>query len=129
MKKIAWLAPLLAVALYAGDISGRWVGVIEIADPSSGTTMNARVRAEFIQKASEISGRIGRAGDDQSEPIRNGRVEGDRVVFEVNPPETTGALKFDLKVVEGNHLEGTMNGAVDTGAITGKVKLTRDASK
>ncbi|HWC01016.1 MAG TPA: hypothetical protein VG672_30120 [Bryobacteraceae bacterium] len=113
-----------AMVLTAADISGRWVGTIEVADDSSGTTINTPVRAEFEQKASQLAGKIGRKEDEQSESIRNGKIEGKKILFEVNSPETSGAMKFEL-TVEGDRIEGEMKGSVDSGPIVGKVHLVR----
>jgi len=127
MKRFLWVAPFLAMALSGGDISGRWTGVIEVSDASSGTVVSQAVRADFEQKANAVSGRIGRQEDELGERIRNGRVEGNHVVFEVASPETDGIFKFDL-TMQGDRLEGMMKGAIDTGPISGKVHLARHAA-
>jgi len=124
MKKWLWLTPCLALVLNAADISGKWVGNIDVSDPSSGTSINTPVRAEFSQQANTVSGTIGRREDDQKEAIRNGKVEGKTVSFEVSAPEVMSAMKFVL-TLKDNRLEGEMKGALDTGEIAGKVLLTR----
>lgn len=124
MKKWFLLIPCLTLALSAADISGKWVGNIDISDPSSGTSINTPVRAEFSQQADTIKGTIGRREDEQKESIRNGKVEGKTVSFEVSAPEVMSAMKFVL-TLEGDRLEGRMNGALDSGEIEGKVLLTR----
>jgi len=118
---ILWLPLLLGST---GDISGTWLGSIDVADNAGGSSVTTPVRAEFEQKANLISGKIGRREDEQAESIRNGKVEGTKVSFEVTSAETTSAMKFNL-VLEGDHLEGEMKGMVDSGEITGKVRLTR----
>jgi hypothetical protein len=123
MKKL-WLLPFLTMVLTAADVSGKWTGTIEVADDSSGATINTPVRAEFEQKAHSLSGKIGRREDEQAESIRNGRIDGKKILFEVSSPETVGAVKFEL-TVEGDRIEGQMNGSVDTGPIKGKVHLVR----
>lgn len=124
MKKLFWLMPYLALVLNAADISGKWIGNIDVSDPSSGTSMNTPVRAEFSQQADSISGTIGRREDEQKESIRNGKVDGKTVSFEVRAPEVLSAMKFVL-TLKGDRLEGEMKGALDTGEIAGKVSLTR----
>ena len=123
MKKL-WLLPFFTLLLSAGDVSGKWIGTIEVADDSSGTTINTPVRAEFEQKSNLLSGKIGRREEDQSEAIRNGKIDGKKIAFEVTSTETMGLMKFDL-TLEGNHLEGQMRGSLDSGPITGKVHLER----
>jgi hypothetical protein len=125
MRKLALLFAVLAtMPLAADDISGRWTGTIEVADTASGTTIHTPVKAEFSQKDTLVSGSIGRTTDEGREAIRNGKVEGKRVSFEVLTPDTTGAMKFSL-TAEGDRLEGVMKGAIETGPISGKVLLTR----
>ena len=125
MKRLLLLAALMVPATWGADLTGKWTGVIEVNDASSGTRIDTPVRAEFSQKDKSVSGKIGRREDEQSEAIRNGVVEGDEMRFEVTSPETTGAINFNLKVVDADRLEGEMKGAIDSGPITGKVRLTR----
>lgn len=122
-----WLFLWLPLVLGASaDISGKWFGSIEVADNAGGSSITTPVRAEFEQKANLIHGKIGRSEDEQNESIRNGKVEGTKISFEVSSVETTSAMKFNL-VLNGNHLEGEMKGMVDSGEIVGKVRLTRQA--
>ncbi len=121
-----WLFLCFPLLLAAGDVSGRWSGSIEVADNAGGSSITTPVRAEFEQKANLVSGKIGRREDEQAEPIRNGKVDGTKVSFEVSSVETTSAMKFNL-VLQGDHLEGEMKGTVDSGEIVGKVRLTREA--
>jgi hypothetical protein len=41
------------------------------------------------------------------------------------PEEATTAMKFTLKIVSPDRIEGDMAGSIDVGKITGKVVLTR----
>lgn len=127
MKKL-WLLPCLTMVLTAADISGKWVGSIEVADDASGTTINTPVRAEFEQKSNLLAGKIGRKEDEQTESIRNGKVDGKKILFEVISSETMGAMKFDL-TVEGDRIEGEMKGSLDSGPIIGKVHLVRQPAE
>jgi hypothetical protein len=111
----------------SADISGKWSGSIEVADNAGGSSISTPVRAEFQQKSNLISGKIGRREDEQTESIRNGKVEGTKISFEVSSLETTSAMKFNL-VLDGDRLEGEMKGTVDSGEIVGKVRLTRQAT-
>ncbi len=120
-----WLLPVLVIGLWGADITGKWSGTIEVSDPSSGTVINTPVKAEFAQAANAVSGKIGRTEEERTEPIQNARIEGDSLVFEVRSAETTGAVKFNLKVVSDSRLEGEMKGAIEDGPISGKVKLEK----
>ena len=123
VKNLLFVLIGLTLPLAAADITGKWSGTIEIADAGGGP-VHTTVRAEFAQKASAISGKMGRSGDDDS-PIRNGKVEGVAISFEVSSPETTRPMRFMLKLV-GERLEGEMKGEIDDGEIVGKVTLSRD---
>jgi hypothetical protein len=120
------LAP--ALSLCAADITGKWHGSIDVADPGGGRTIKTPVRAEFEQKANSVSGKIGRREDEGTVSIRNGKVEGSRISFEVSSAETLGAVQFDL-TLEGDRMEGEMRGAVDVGQIVGRVSLTRQKER
>src|SRR5215467_3632121 len=120
-----WLCLFVPLMLGVTDVSGTWSGSIEVADNAGGSSITTAVRAEFQQKANLVSGKIGRREDEQAETIRNGKVEGTKISFEVSSVETTSAMKFNL-VLEGDHLEGEMKGTVDSGEIVGKVRLTRE---
>jgi hypothetical protein len=121
-----WLFLCLPLLLGAENISGRWSGSIVVDDNAGGSPITTSVRAEFQQKANLVSGEIGRREDEHKEQIRNGKVEGGKISFEVTSVETTSAMKFSL-VLEGDRLEGEMKGTVDSGEIVGKVRLTREA--
>jgi len=127
MRKL-WLLPCLTAALTAADISGKWVGAVEVEDPSDGATISTEVRAEFQQQDGKISGKVGRQEDQESESIQNARLDGQRLTFEVTSTEMSGLFKFAL-TLEGDRLEGEMSGSMDGNPITGKVKLKRPAAK
>jgi hypothetical protein len=119
MKKILWLLPWVALAFSGSDLTGKWSGTIEIADEGATTP----VSVQFVQKADVLSGKIGRTGGGEEENIRNGKVDGKKVSFEVNSAH--GLMKFAL-TLEEDRLEGEMKGTVDDGEIVGKVKLARE---
>jgi len=127
--RMLWLVPCMALSMWGADVSGKWSGIIEVNDGSSGDIINTPVKAEFDQKAAQVSGKIGRKEDEECEPIRNARLEGNTLVFEVRSPEIAAAFKFNLALVGSNRIEGDMRGAIDSGPITGKVKLTREGAK
>ena len=123
--KALWLVLALAAPLAAADLTGAWVGKIVVTDPTSGEKIDTAVKAQFEQKADSVAGKIGREHDQELEQIRNARLEGNSLVFEVQPPEATSPMKFKLVLVSEDRIEGDMNGAIDSGNISGKVTLTR----
>ncbi|HVP45853.1 MAG TPA: hypothetical protein VMT32_04695 [Bryobacteraceae bacterium] len=121
MKRAFWLLPFLALALSGADVSGKWTGTIDIED--SGSTIPIQV--ELVQKSDALSGKVGRAGTGDEGTIRNGKVDGTKVSFEVVSAETSSPFKWNLTLVN-DQLEGEMKGSVDEGEIVGKVKLSRE---
>ena len=117
----------LAIPLAASDITGAWVGKVEVADPGNGEKIVTTVKAQLEQKDGAISGKIGREHDQDHdlEQIRNAKLEGDTLTFEVLPEEATAPMVFTLKLVNEDRIEGGLKGQVDTGNITGTVLLTR----
>lgn len=123
--KAMWLVLVLAAPLLAADVSGAWMGTIVVTDPTSGEKINTTVKAQFDQKAAALSGKIGREHDQDLEQIRNAKLDGKTLVFEVQPPEATSPMKFNLVLVSEDRIEGEMKGAIDSGNISGHVTLTR----
>lgn len=124
--KALWLVPLFALTMFGADVSGKWSGSIEVADPSTGDKINTPVKVVFDQRDSTVSGKIGRTEDDQTEDIHNGKLDGNKLTFDVQPPEATSAMKFQLVLVAADRIEGEMKGAVDVGNVSGKVTLQKD---
>jgi hypothetical protein len=120
MKSVLWLLPCVALALNGADVTGKWSGTIEVQDSGSATP----VQAELVQKSDMVSGKIGRTDGADEGTIRNGKVEGTKVSFEVVSPHTSSPFKFTLTLVN-DRLEGEMKGSVDEGEVVGKVKLSR----
>jgi hypothetical protein len=126
MKPILLL--FVAGALLLGaDLTGRWTGTIAVDDTGSGTTITTQVHIDLQQHGDGVSGKIGRIEDSDAVPIKNAHMEGDTLIFEAASDETTGPMKFSLKIA-GDRMEGTMKGSIDSGDINGKVKLTREKS-
>jgi len=120
-----WLLPVLSLALYGADVTGKWTGTVDVQDPGNGDKISTRVRAELTQKADTVTGKIGRLQDEQLEQIRDGKLTGKSLSFDVMPEEAATAFKFTLTMVSDDRLEGELNGAIDVGKISGKVVLTR----
>ncbi|HUJ23674.1 MAG TPA: hypothetical protein VLX58_19205 [Bryobacteraceae bacterium] len=121
MKKVLWILPCMALLLSGADISGKWSGTIDIEDAGSTTS----VQVELVQKSDAVSGKIAQTGSGEDGEIRNGKVEGTKVSWEVISSHSSSPFKFTLTLIEGR-LEGDMKGSTDDGEIVGKVKLTRD---
>jgi len=120
MKKALWILPCLALVMSGADVSGKWSGTIDVEDAGSSTD----VQVELVQKADTVSGKIGRTGGGDEGVIRNGKVAGEKISFEVVSGQTSSPFKFTLTLVN-DRLEGEMKGSMDEGEIVGKVKLAR----
>jgi len=114
----------LAAALIAADVSGKWTGQVAVDDPDGSSTIETQVRAELRQTGGSITGTIGRQEEPQGESIRNARLEGNRLTFEVSSAETQGLVKFSL-TLNGDRLDGEMSGTLDGTPLSGKVHLQR----
>ena len=125
--RLTFLLFIASALAFGADLTGRWTGTIAVDDTGSGTTITTQVHIELQQKSDVLSGNIGRIEDSEVVPIKNAHMEGDTLVFEAASEETTGPMKFSLKIA-GDRMEGTMKGSIDSGDINGKVKLTRDKS-
>lgn len=123
MKTIALFA-CLAASLMAADLSGKWAGTVAVEDPSDGSTINTEVRAELRQTVDAVAGTIGRKEDHELESIQKGKLEGNRLTFEVSSAEANGLVKFTLTLA-GDRLDGEMSGAMEGTPLTGKVHLIR----
>jgi hypothetical protein len=123
MTSFKILLPLavFTVLLGASDISGKWSGSAVVKTPD-GETITYEIQAQFLQKGEAVSGTIGRTSEELA--IRNVQIRGTKLSFEVAPPETVDAVKFQLER-RGERLEGELKGEVDGGPVSGKVTLSR----
>jgi len=98
---IAAVALLLATVLLAAeDLTGKWSG-------SFNMTLDGQTREDVVymvlkQNGAELTGTAG-PNLNQQWPILKGKIEGDKVTFEVQTDEPL--IKFDLTLAEG-HLKG-----------------------
>jgi len=91
----AWIA-------FAADITGAWNGTTRLS-------LNGKVEEDTMyfslkQVDNLITGTAGPSVKDQA-PIKNGKVEGQRITFDL--PVPNGVFHFDLNL-EGERLKGTL---------------------
>lgn len=117
MKRTIAVVLLLAMNAFGGDLTGKWSGSFR-ADGA-----DRDVPQLFILKQDE-NRLTGSGGPEQGEqyPIENGRVDGDRVSFEI----TTGEWKFtyDLRVA-GARMAGNLELKSINDRRTAKVSLSK----
>jgi hypothetical protein len=101
MKRVIAILILLAVSAAGMDVTGRWSGTFKVEGGDH------TIPQLFIlkQDGTRVSGTGGPDAQEQY-PIENGKVEGDRVTFEL----TTGEWKFeyDLKAAGTEGMSGDL---------------------
>lgn len=122
MKTFVCLCIVLLAALTASaaDISGKWSGSFTMTG-SGGETQVGTAFVVFQQKGTELTGS---GGPDESSqwPILKGKVEGNRITFEV---QSDGPLyKVDVMLV-GDHIKGDVMVVQDGQTSKGHVDVTR----
>jgi hypothetical protein len=115
---------LLALAANAGNIAGKWSGIIEIDEGGSGAKIERLLELTLEQKGAVLAGRIGLSGDSEGVEIRNGKAEGDRITFEASSPESSAIMKFSL-TIQGDEMRGEMRGVAAGNDLVAKVSLSR----
>ena len=114
---VLFLAPAL---MAAEDLTGKWSGSFAITSPD-GDTKDAKAFMDIKQKEAEITGTAGESPDRQW-AIQKGKVEGNKVIFEV---QTEGPLiKFELTLVDG-HLKGEAKAEHEGKSMKAAVDLQR----
>jgi hypothetical protein len=127
MKKFAFavvviFALLVVPALAATDITGKWSGSFNITT-SDGDKKEDSAHMELTQKGTELTGTAG-PNPDKQYTILKGKVEGNKVTFELQADETV--IKFNLMLVDG-HLKGEANAAKDDKTMKAALDLQRIA--
>ena len=119
MRKIAIALMILAACAMAGEVSGKWSGSImaegEDARP---------VYLIFNQDGNKLTGSGGPTESEQF-PMQNGKIEGDRLTFEVQAGK--GTFVFDLKIT-GDEAKGDLQLKGGSETHTAKVALKRAQS-
>ena len=114
---VLFLAPAL---MAAEDLTGKWSGSF-VMTFSDGGSKDSTAFMDLKQKEAEITGTAGENPDRQW-AIQKGKVEGNKVIFEV---QTEGPLvKFELTLVDG-HLKGEAKAEHEGKSMKAAVDLQR----
>src|SRR5215203_3634027 len=108
MKKLAYAVSfflLFVPALAAPDLTGKWSGSFLITGPD-GQTKDDMAFMDLKQNGAELTGTAG-PSPEQQWAIQKGKVEGNKITFEVQTNEPL--LKFELTLIDG-HLKGEAKG-------------------
>jgi len=109
---------LFAVSAATGDLTGTWSGTFKV----DGADHDVPQRIILKRNGSELTGSGGPDAQEQY-PIENGRIDGERVRFEI----TTGEWKFsyDLKQTKPDSLKGTLELKSVSETRTAEVSLSK----
>jgi hypothetical protein len=101
MKRVLVLVVLLVVGAVAADVTGTWSGTFKVSGGDHSTPQLIILK----QDGNKLPGSAGPDAGEQY-PIENGKVEGDRVRFEV----TSGEWRFgyDLKRAGPDEMKGDL---------------------
>jgi hypothetical protein len=126
MKRVAillGLALFLVSAVTASeDLTGKWSGSFIITS-SDGETKDELAYMVLKQNGTELTGTAGPNPETQW-PIQKGKVEGNKVTFEVQSNEPV--IKFDLKLMDG-HLKGEAKAEHEGKSMKAAVDVQRKA--
>jgi hypothetical protein len=124
LARVVGLTLLLASAMFAAssrtdNLTGKWSGTFIMT--LDGETRDNTAYVDLKQTGTELTGTAGPNAEKQW-PIQKGKVEGDKLNFEV---QSDGPLiKFDLALVEG-HLKGEAKAEHDGRSMKAVVDLQR----
>lgn len=114
---VLFLAPAL---MAAEDLTGKWSGSFVITF-SNGESKDSRAFMDLKQNGAEITGTAGENPNKQW-AIQKGKVEGNKVTFEVQTDEPL--VKFELTLVDG-HLKGEAKAEHEGRSMKAAVDLQR----
>jgi hypothetical protein len=103
---------LAGLTLLAADLTGTWSGTFEVRR-SDGSSRTLTPLVILKQDGTVLTGSIGSNQSDQR-PIRNGKVDGDRVTFEIESQGGT-IQRFDLKA-SADRIEGDVRASTHRAA-------------
>ena len=116
MRKIMLAILAFATSALAADFTGSWSG--------EGVANGESHPLYFVlkQDGNNLTGSGGPNASEQH-PFQNGKVDGDKIVFDVIPGNK-GTIHFELKL-EGEGLKGTVELRRDEGTESGTVTLKK----
>ena len=123
MKRILTVLTLAAAGLSAADLSGKWVGTMERLNGSPGGVKSDDHFVTLRQTGDSITGTAGPKRDVQWE-IKNARLDGSKLTFEVSAPGGNLVLAYTLEVTDDG-----LSGTVDTKTSQGlhwKLRVKRE---
>ena len=118
---VAFVCSSAGAGAQGTDVSGKWTGTLTVSD---GQQRADSAFMAFTQKGTDLTGSVG-PREDRLRPITNGKVEGNRITFDV-AGDGGPQLKFALTLAEGRlkgQASGDRNGQPTTAVVdVGRVK-------
>lgn len=121
-RLLAFLLVLAPLAFTAADVSGKWVGSMDMKLPD-GSVNSTPVTAEFRQTGAMVTGAAGVAGSDQF-AVEKGMIDGGQLTFEVHAPDGVYAVKVSF--VSDTQMKGEVSYTNEGGKGTAAITLTRN---
>jgi hypothetical protein len=116
-------AMLSAVALCTPNVTGKWSGTMQMG--ADGNSQPAYVVLK--QDGNKLTGSAGPTESEQH-PFEGGKVQGNKVTFDVSLGGGPGSMHFDLQV-EGDQITGKVGRSGEDLNEAAKISLKRVAEK
>lgn len=113
---------LAAPAFPPDNITGKWTGSFVIT--MDGETRDDTAYMDLKQTGTELTGSAG-PSEDRQWPIQKGKVEGDKLTFEVQTEQPI--IKFELTLTDG-HLKGNAKAEHEGKSMNAVIDVTRKAN-
>jgi hypothetical protein len=112
-------------AIAAEDFTGKWSGTFSGIGPD-GTEQTENILMVLVHKGTELTGTAGPSADNQRK-IENGKVDGDKLSFEVpGGADTPGGPRVTITLTYADgHLKGDFIAERGGQKLTAKVDVTR----
>jgi hypothetical protein len=120
MKRVALVIGavlLLAPALSAADLTGKWSGPLVLTGPD-GSSQNSTLVMDLKQTGMDLTGTA--APEGQTPAPLKGKVDGDKVNFDVEVSNEGLTIHFALTMADG-HLKGNLSAEVGGMKLSGTV--------
>jgi hypothetical protein len=105
MRRVLWTLILSVSVLSAADVTGKWTGNFVDKTKAEGEGKSEAVLMILKQEGEKLTG-SGGPNEGEQYPMQNGKVEGDKLTFEVSAGNKT--IKFSLTAA-GDVITGDMS--------------------
>lgn len=101
-NRLMLCAVLAATTIFAADVTGKWRGFVNRADGTRQTDLIL----EVAKDGDAIKGSVG-PGDEDPRPLKDAKLEGDKLTFKVEAESDDGKILFDvILTADGDDMKG-----------------------